>query len=94
MGSDSVCFSSAPFTVSDVIVPQDGSSFHYMIAQTFCKTTADGAGSPELQPGDDAKQAGWFSLDELMELRGRNETTSDCVDVVRRALLLHENGLL
>jgi 8-oxo-dGTP diphosphatase len=94
VGDDRVRFSASPFTVSDVIVPEDGgSSFHYMIAQTFC-TTADGADTPVLQPGDDAKHAGWFSLEEMGAMRKRDETTEDCVRVVERALLLHRHGLL
>ena len=96
-GITGATFSASPFTVSDVILPPgDGSNFHYMIAQTVCEVDAVGsaADTPQLIPGDDAKSAGWFSLDEMSSMRDRGETTEDCIEVVQRALLLRTNGLL
>ncbi|KAL1524621.1 hypothetical protein AB1Y20_019510 [Prymnesium parvum] len=90
LGREDVCFSAAPFTVSDVIDPADGSSFHYMIAQTFCRTK----GRRELMAGDDARLAAWFSLEQMSDMERQDEIAGDCVGVVRLALALDRNGLL
>ena len=98
LSSSEVAFASAPFTVTDVITPEpgtpeQGSAFHYVLAQTFCRTRA--AVAPEqLRAGDDAGDARWCTLDELQQLQGAGETVPGVVQVVARALELDASGLL
>ncbi|KAL3902647.1 MAG: hypothetical protein SGPRY_011980 [Prymnesium sp.] len=90
--SDDVRFCGRPFATSDVIVPSDGSKFHYLIAQAFC-TTAEPI-EPSLTPGDDASEAAWFSLDVMSGMHDREEIAGDCLAVVERAFSLRAHGLL
>lgn len=93
-----VLFADAPFTVSDVIKPdpeqaEPGSAFHYIIAQTFCRTR-QASDSEALSAGDDAGDARWYSINEMESLDSEQRLSSGVIDVVRRGLLLHERGLL
>ena len=99
LGPSDVQFAAAHFTASDVIRPAPGASdppgttFHYLLAQTFCRTQR--AVEPEqLRPGDDAGEARWFTLREMEELQERNQLASGVQAVVARGMLLYERGLL
>jgi ADP-ribose pyrophosphatase YjhB (NUDIX family) len=102
LSSEDVRFALAPFTVTDVIVPAPGaaaaepapgSTFHYLLAQTFCRTR-DAIEPSQLRAGDDAGDAQWCSLEELDALDAQQNLTPGVMSVVRRALLLHDAGLL
>ena len=91
-----VAFHPAPFTTSDVIVPEaegEGYAHHYLIAQCWAETRSPSTVHP-LVPGDDAGEAAWFSLAEMRELQQRGGTTQAVLDVVQRGMALRDAGLL
>ena len=93
-----VLFAAAPFTVTDVIRPAPntdgaGSSFHYMLAQTFCRTN-DELEPSKLSAGDDAGDARWYDLQGLKDLDAREALSPGVIPVVQRGLMLYERGLL
>ena len=98
LNSDSVQWHEAPFTVTDVIrpavgEPDAGTKFHYLLAQTFCKT-APHVDPAQLVAGDDAGDAGWYSLQEIEGMQASGVCADGVEAVVKRGLLLHEHGLL
>ena len=98
LSSQDVQFAAAPFTTTDVIRPAAsngvaGSAFHYLIAQTFCRTR-EAVDPAKLTAGDDAGEARWYSLQEIEALQESDQASDGVVDVVRRGLLLFDRGLL
>ena len=96
LSRNDVRFAMAPFTVSDVIRPEVGTSnpgtdFHYMIAQALCYTRP--TVEPEmLRAGDDAGDAKWYTIEEMEGMKPR--MAPNVLEVVKRGLLLYEKGLL
>lgn len=98
LGSSDVYFHRSPFTVTDVIrpeagTPEAGTAFHYLLAQTFCKTRTS-VDPSQLVAGDDAGAAQWFSLPEIADMQETDQLSYGVEGVIKRGLVLHEQGLL
>ena len=63
-------------------------------AHRFARTRPEVDAAALLLAGDDAAEAGWFSLEELNGLEQQGLTTRAVVDVVQRGLQLSSRGLL
>lgn len=86
---------SGPFTTSDAIVRDSKGviTFHYLIAQCFCRVQNDSLSSlPLLSPADDAADAKWWTLDEIKH--NQEPVSSGVVAVIERAERLSEKGAL
>ena len=82
-----------PFTTSDAIYADgDGAiQFHYLIAQTFCEVDASTA---EITAGDDALDARFWTLDEVVSGGERGDVAGNCERIIARAEELYAAGLL
>jgi len=97
-----------PFTCTDAIFKDennDSFSFHYMIAQCFAAIEINPKIEwteekdpllflPQLEACDDAKDAKWFTLQEVEEGVNSGMITKGVYDVLTRAEELHSFGLL
>jgi len=68
LDSDVVTFAPSPFTSSDAIYGDENgeTKFHYVISQTLAYADASAVG--QAKAGDDATDAGWFSLADMRDL--------------------------
>ena len=94
---DNLHWYSGPFTTSDVIARDAKGviTFHYLIAQCFCRVVQNNASSsslPLVSPDDDAADAKWWTLDEIKH--NQASISSGVVTVIERAELLSEKGAL
>lgn len=89
-----------PFMSTDAIFKNDdeedaGFAFHYVIAHCFGRIKVEGDQPdciPPLRPSDDALDAKWWTLDEILHLAECNNLSTGVVKVLKRAEELSRLG--
>ena len=89
-----------PFSTADSIgfaENQRTVEFHYVVVICFAELTWKADGLPSMIPYDDAADAKWWSMDELLQIHEEQKgvaLTPGLVDHIVNAELLYEKGLL
>ncbi|KAG7366468.1 NUDIX family hydrolase [Nitzschia inconspicua] len=90
-----------PFMTTDAIFKtgedsEDEFTFHYVIAHCFAKIVLDGTPDeiPRLQPSDDALDAKWCTMTEILERRNSKNLSEGVIAVLERAEELSQIGAL
>ena len=84
-----------PFLTTDAIFRNDDSTsyaFHYLIAHCFAQINTNGS-LPDVTPSDDASDAQWWTLEEIMQ-HDDGTISQSVVEVIQRAEELHQKGAL
>ncbi|EJK49200.1 hypothetical protein THAOC_31953 [Thalassiosira oceanica] len=79
-----------PFTSTDAIVPP----YHYVISHAFAEIRTREPDEPPLVASDDALDAAWWSYERVVECERKGKVSPGVSAVLRRANILHINGLL
>jgi 8-oxo-dGTP diphosphatase len=84
-----------PFLTTDAIFRNDDTSyaFHYLIAYCFAQINKNGS-LPTVKPSDDALDAQWWTLNEIMQQQHDDTISQGVVEVIQRAEELHKKGAL
>lgn len=91
---------SQAFCTSDSIIEGNletgKTGYHYVIAQCFAEVVCSHGSSepPKVLPADDAKQAKWWTLEEIKKAEEKKETVPNMAFVIERAESLYECGML
>jgi 8-oxo-dGTP diphosphatase len=88
-----------PFLTTDAIFRSDDDddddtkyAFHYLIAHCFAQVNKHGS-LPDVTPSDDALDAQWWTLNEIMQ-DDEGIISHGVVEVIQRAEELHQKGAL